>query len=62
MIPRPFLIHVIDAGKGHADQLEIGASFDHPPGKRPIAQQKDVGVTHLLDQIRIGQASGVADT
>jgi hypothetical protein len=55
------LIHVIDTGKCHADQLEPGASFDHRPGKRPVAQQKDVSVTNIRDQLGIGQASGVAD-
>src|SRR5271165_4296822 len=55
------LIHVIDTGKCHADQLEIGASFDHRPGNRPIAQQEDVSVAYLLDQLGIAQASCVAD-
>src|SRR5271165_3344591 len=55
------LIHVIDTGKCHADQLEIGASFDYRPGKRPIAQQEDVSVTYILDQLGIAQASCVAD-
>jgi hypothetical protein len=55
------LIHVIDAGKCHANQLEVGASLDHCPGKRPIAQQENVSVTNFVDQIRIGHASCVAD-
>jgi hypothetical protein len=53
------LIHVVDTGKCHADQLEIGANFDHRPGKGPVAQQEDVSVTNILDQLGIGPASGV---
>jgi hypothetical protein len=55
------LIYVIDSGKCHADQLEIRASFDYRPRKRPIAQQEDVSVTDILDQVGIAQASCVGD-
>src|ERR1700676_609450 len=55
------LIHVIDTGECHADQLETGASFDHRPGKPPVAQQEDISVIHTLDQLGIGQASCVGD-
>src|SRR5215469_11387884 len=55
------LIHVVDAGKCHTDQLQIRAGLDYRPRKRAVAQQEDVSVPHILDQLAIGQASCVAD-
>ncbi len=56
-----FLIYVIEAGKCHTDQLEIGTSFDNRPGKGAVAQQQDVSVPNILEQLGIGHASCVAD-
>ena len=55
------LVQVVVTGKCHADQLEIGASFDYRAGKRPVTQQQDVSVPDNLKQLRIGQASCIAN-
>ena len=59
--PARFLIDVIKTGERHADQLEIGASFDYRPGKRAVAQPKDVSIPNNLKQLGIGHASCVAN-
>jgi len=55
------LVHVVETGKCHTDQLEIGAAFYDRAGKRPVAQQQDVRVSDNGKQLGIAQASCVAD-
>src|SRR5262249_35941571 len=55
------LVHVVDTGKCDADQLQIRAGLDYRPRKRPVAQQEDVSVPHILDQLAIRQPSSVGD-